>query len=65
MTRRKGCGMGAVAVAWLFRQGTCPIVRLNSIRRIEESLEALEVELSDEEVDYLEVPYQPLAVQAI
>lgn len=65
VARKKGYGMGAVAVAWLFGKGACPIVGLNSIQRIEEALEALGVELTDEEVGYLEELYQPLAVQAI
>jgi aryl-alcohol dehydrogenase-like predicted oxidoreductase len=52
-------------MAWLLKKGACPIVGLNSIHRIEAALETLEVELTDQEVSYLEELYQPLAVQAI
>lgn len=65
LASKKGCAMSAVAMAWLLRKGACPIVGLNSIQRLEGSLEALEVELTDDEVEYLEEPYQPLAVQGI
>ncbi|OJJ48181.1 hypothetical protein ASPZODRAFT_130129 [Penicilliopsis zonata CBS 506.65] len=62
---RKGCSMSAVAMAWLLRKGACPIVGLNSIERIEAATEALGVQLTDEELDMLEEPYRPLALQAI
>ncbi|KAJ5091208.1 hypothetical protein NUU61_006078 [Penicillium alfredii] len=65
LARDKGCGMGAVAMAWLLRKGACPIVGLNSIQRIEAAVEAFEVELTDGEMTWLEEPYRPLAVQAI
>ncbi|KAJ6111104.1 hypothetical protein N7486_003339 [Penicillium sp. IBT 16267x] len=65
LARSKGCAMSSVAMAWLLREGACPIVGLNSITRIEAALEALDVELMLDEVRYLEEPYQPLAVQAI
>ena len=65
IARVKGCGMGSVAMAWLLRKGACPIVGLNSVERIEAALETLDVELTDADVEYLEDPYRPLAVQAI
>jgi aryl-alcohol dehydrogenase-like predicted oxidoreductase len=65
LAHEKGCGMSAIAMAWLLRRGACPIVGLNSVQRIEESLEALEVELTEDQMKFLEEPYQPLAVQAI
>ena len=49
----------------MLKKGACPIVGLNSIERIEAALEALDVDLTDSEVAFLEEPYQPLAVQAI
>lgn len=62
LAHEKGCGVSAIAIAWLLRRGACPIVGLNSVQRIEESLEALEVELTDDQTKFLEEPYQPLAV---
>ncbi|CAI7656263.1 unnamed protein product [Penicillium viridicatum] len=61
----KGCSMSAVAMAWLLHKGTCPIVGLNSLERIEAATEAFGIHLAKEEVQLLEEPYQALAVQAI
>ncbi|CAI7611776.1 unnamed protein product [Penicillium manginii] len=65
LATRKNCAISSIAMAWLLKKGACPIVGLNSIHRIEAALETLEVELTDQEVSYLEELYQPLAVQAI
>ncbi|KAI7351806.1 Aldo/keto reductase [Hortaea werneckii] len=65
LAAQKQCSMSSVALAWLLKKGTCPIVGLNSIERIERVSEALDIELTDEEMKYLEECYQPLAVQAI
>jgi aryl-alcohol dehydrogenase-like predicted oxidoreductase len=65
LARRKGCAMSSVAMAWLLHKGCCPIVGLNSIERIEASLESLEVAFTREEIASLEEAYLPLAVQAI
>ena len=65
LARQKGCAMSSVAMAWLLKKGCCPIVGVNSIQRIEASLESLEIELTSEEVKLLEESYRPLDVQAI
>jgi aryl-alcohol dehydrogenase-like predicted oxidoreductase len=65
LARKKGCEMGALSMAWLLHKGACPIVGLNSEKRIEGALEALDVQLSRKEMEWLQEPYQPLAVQAI
>ncbi|KAJ5161956.1 hypothetical protein N7492_007348 [Penicillium capsulatum] len=65
VAEKKQCEMGAVAMAWLLQKGACPIVGLNSIERIEATLETLDVELSGDEMNYLERAYHPLASQAI
>ena len=57
--------MGAVAIAWLLKKGTCPVVGLNSAERIETASEALSVELAESEIEMLEELYKPLAIQAI
>ncbi|KAL4987945.1 NADP-dependent oxidoreductase domain-containing protein [Aspergillus falconensis] len=61
----KGCSMSAVAMAWLLRKGTCPVVGLNSAERIEAATEVFGVRLTDEEVQLLEEHYRPLDVQAM
>ncbi|RMY75186.1 hypothetical protein D0863_02765 [Hortaea werneckii] len=65
LAAQKQCSMSSVALAWLLKKGTCPIVGLNSIDRIEAVSEALTIDLTDEEIKYLEECYRPLAVQAI
>lgn len=65
LAEQKRCSMGAVAIAWLLKKGTCPIVGLNSAERIETASEALSVELAESEIEMLEELYKPLAIQAI
>ncbi|KAJ5673519.1 hypothetical protein N7507_002646 [Penicillium longicatenatum] len=65
LARSKGCAMSSIAMTWLLQKGACPIVGLSTITRIEAALEALDVELTLDEVRYLEEPYRSLAVQAI
>ncbi|KAL4940574.1 hypothetical protein BDV06DRAFT_230237 [Aspergillus oleicola] len=65
IAERKACSMSAVAMAWLLTKGACPIVGLNSVQRIETASEAFGIDLSGDEVRYLEGPYRALEVQAI
>ena len=50
-----------IALAWLLRKPgvTAPIIGASKMRYLEEAVEALEIELSDEDMDYLEELYQP------
>ncbi|KAL4915696.1 NADP-dependent oxidoreductase domain-containing protein [Aspergillus aurantiobrunneus] len=61
----KACSMSAVAMAWLLHKRACPIVGLNNVERIEAATEAFAIQLTEEEIQYLEEPYRPLAVQAM
>lgn len=60
MARRKGVSMGAIATAWTLKKGCAPILGLSSERRIVESLEAFDVELSLEDLNELEELYEPI-----
>ncbi|RMY38606.1 hypothetical protein D0866_02491 [Hortaea werneckii] len=51
LAAQKQCSMSSVALAWLLKKGTCPIVGLNSIDRIEAVSEALAIDLADEEMN--------------
>ena len=53
--------MAQIALAWvLHKDAVCaPIVGTSRIEKLDELVEALEIKLSDEEVKYLEEPYQP------
>jgi aryl-alcohol dehydrogenase-like predicted oxidoreductase len=65
VAKEKGVSMASVATAWCLHRGACPIVGLNSLERIEKATEALGVELSNSDMQYLEEPYAPLRVQAM
>ena len=64
VAKKKGMPMAQIAMAWSLRQsGINPIVGLGSKERIDQAVESLKVELTDEEAKYLEEPYMPKAVQ--
>jgi aryl-alcohol dehydrogenase-like predicted oxidoreductase len=55
--------MSHVALAWLNKRVTSPIVGMSSVKRMDEVLNARTVELSDEEESFLEEPYKPQPIQ--
>ncbi|KAI9732861.1 MAG: hypothetical protein M1834_003800 [Cirrosporium novae-zelandiae] len=59
IANKKGVAMAQVATAWVIKKGACPIIGLGSKERIDQAVEALKVELSDEECRYLEELYEP------
>ncbi|KAI3613297.1 hypothetical protein CBS9595_004130 [Malassezia furfur] len=64
LSKKKGVPMAQVAMAWcLSKKGVNPIVGLSKPERIDEAVGALKVQLSDDEVAYLEEPYRPKFVQ--
>jgi aryl-alcohol dehydrogenase-like predicted oxidoreductase len=62
VARRRNCSMTAVATAWLLSKGCAPIVGLGSEKRIEEAVEAFDVELTGEDVLELEEMYESVSV---
>ncbi|KAL1759878.1 NADP-dependent oxidoreductase domain-containing protein [Schizophyllum commune] len=58
---KRGWKMSQVALAWAQRKVTSPIVGFNSISRVDEGV--VDSELTEDEIDYLEEPYQPKAVR--
>ena len=64
VAKKYNVGMAKVATAWVLKkQGCYPIVGLSSKERIDQAVEAVKFELSDEDAKYLEEPYQPKMVQ--
>ncbi|KIW14197.1 versiconal hemiacetal acetate reductase [Exophiala spinifera] len=60
VARKMGKSMAQIAIAWsLSKKDVCPIVGLNKKERIDEAVEACKIKLSDEDIKYLEEPYQP------
>jgi aryl-alcohol dehydrogenase-like predicted oxidoreductase len=60
----RGVPTAQVALAWLLRQPgvTAPIVGATKLGHLEDALAAEQLELSDEESEALEEPYQPHAI---
>jgi aryl-alcohol dehydrogenase-like predicted oxidoreductase len=56
--------MAQVALAWLLHKDwvDAPIVGTTSVEHLEDAVEALEVDLSESHVEYLEEPYEPIPI---
>ncbi|KAJ5717569.1 alcohol dehydrogenase [Penicillium malachiteum] len=61
LAKKRNLPMANIALAWVLHKDcvAAPIVGCSKIERIEETIAALDVELSEEEIKYLEEPYQP------
>ncbi|KAB1198303.1 MULTISPECIES: aldo/keto reductase [Haloferax] len=59
-----GVKMAQIALAWQFHKEwvTTPIVGTSSIEHLEDAVEALDIKLSDSDIEYLEEPYQPVRI---
>ncbi|RDX41307.1 aryl-alcohol dehydrogenase [Lentinus brumalis] len=64
IAKKKGVSMAQIAIAWILAKPdvTAPIVGTTSLNNLQDILGGLEVELSDEEVKYLEEAYKPMAI---
>jgi aryl-alcohol dehydrogenase-like predicted oxidoreductase len=59
LAKKRGVPMSAIATAWVLQKGACPIVGLSTRERVDQTLLALSIYLSCDEVKYLEEPYKP------
>lgn len=59
-----GVTMAQIALAWLLHQDAvdAPIVGTTSVEHLEDAVEALEIDLSESDQEYLEEPYEPVPV---
>ncbi|MFB6127067.1 MAG: aldo/keto reductase [Halolamina sp.] len=64
LAAERGLEMAQIALAWLLHKEwvDAPIVGTTSVEHLEDAVEAVEVDLSDSEIAYLEEPYEPVAV---
>jgi aryl-alcohol dehydrogenase-like predicted oxidoreductase len=62
VARRRKWPMSHVALAWLSRRVTAPIIGFSSVERIDDALAARGKLLTEEEEAYLEELYQPQEV---
>ncbi|MFB3915336.1 MAG: aldo/keto reductase [Terriglobales bacterium] len=61
VAKQKGASNAQVALAWLLHQPgvTAPIVGASKMHHLDEAIEALDLKLSDDELNALSAPYQP------
>ena len=59
LAEQKGVSMTEVSLAWLLTKVTSPVVGATKLHHIEGAAKAAELELSAEELFYLEEPYAP------
>ena len=61
VARRHGVSPAQIALAWLLHKDgiTAPIVGASKMSHLEEAVAALDIELSEEDMAYLEAPYRP------
>ncbi|MBQ9885445.1 MAG: aldo/keto reductase [Lachnospiraceae bacterium] len=56
---KRGVSMTEVSLAWLLTKVTAPVVGATKLHHIEGAAKAVELELTSEEIAYLEEPYVP------
>ncbi|CCH62043.1 hypothetical protein TBLA_0G00960 [Henningerozyma blattae CBS 6284] len=59
ISKKRNNPMAVISTAWVLSKGTFPILGLNSVERMEDAVRALNIELTEEELKYLEEPYKP------
>ncbi|MFB6305227.1 MAG: aldo/keto reductase [Haloferacaceae archaeon] len=64
LAAEKGVKMAQIALAWVLHQDavTAPIVGTTSVEHLEDAAEAVELDLSDSDLEWLEEPYEPVPV---
>ncbi|GJE95555.1 aldo/keto reductase [Phanerochaete sordida] len=64
LAKKHGASMAQIALAWEISKDvvTAPIVGTTNLTNLKELIDGLDVKLSDDEIKYLEEPYQPTAV---
>ncbi|KAH8829118.1 NADP-dependent oxidoreductase domain-containing protein [Flagelloscypha sp. PMI_526] len=64
LSKKKGSTMAQIALAWTNAKVDAPIVGIQSVKRVGESILAKgEVDLTEEEMKYLEDPYEPVPIR--
>ncbi|MFC6721961.1 aldo/keto reductase [Halobacteriaceae archaeon SHR40] len=60
----KDASMAQIALSWVLHKEwvDAPIVGTTSVEHLEEAVEALDISLSDSDIEYLEAPYEPVSV---
>ncbi|KAB5590450.1 hypothetical protein CTheo_6113 [Ceratobasidium theobromae] len=63
--KKRGISMAQVAIAWSLSKDvvSAPIIGTTNLKNLEDSIGALNVQLTEEEIKYLEEAYTPQAIQ--
>ncbi|OUP81556.1 aldo/keto reductase [Lachnoclostridium sp. An169] len=59
LAERKGVSMTEISLAWLLTKVTAPVVGATKLHHIEGAAKAVDLELTEDEITYLEEPYVP------
>ncbi len=61
---QKDATMAQIALSWVLHKEwvDAPIVGTTSVEHLEEAVEALDISLSDSDIEWLEAPYEPVTV---
>ena len=59
VAERRGVTMTEVSLAWLLRKVTAPVVGATKLHHVDGAVKAVELQLTEEEMAYLEEPYVP------
>ena len=64
LAAERGVKMAQIALAWLFHKDPVdtPIVGTTSVEHLEDAVEALDIDLSASDMEWLEEPYEPVRV---
>ncbi|KAI9664719.1 MAG: hypothetical protein M1821_006167 [Bathelium mastoideum] len=62
IAEKNGVSMTGVATAWCLAKGTNPIIGLSSKERISEAVKNSKIQLSEEDIKYLDEPYLPKTI---
>lgn len=64
LATEKGVKMAQIALSWMLHKDwvDAPIVGTSSVEHLEDAVEALNIDLSDSDIEYLESPYEPVEV---
>lgn len=62
VAKRHAVSMAVVSTAWVLSKGCNPIVGLNSTKRVDEAIDAINFKLPQQDIEYLEEPYRPKKV---
>ena len=65
LAKKRGVSMTEVSLAWLLTKVTSPVVGATKFHHIEGAAKAVELELAEDEIAYLEEPYVPHALAGV